>query len=149
MSASFYGLYAVILKKKVPPEEEDNFNVSIFLGMVGMFNFLLLVPGFYFLNLANIEPFEWPNDRAMLYMTLNALIGTVISDFCWAKSVVLLGPLMTTLGITLTIPLSMCIDTFDGKKHLTWQYYIGTAFILGSFSGLSYKDFTEKDEKDN
>lgn len=120
MSASFYGLYAVILKKKVPPEEEDNFNVSIFLGMVGMFNFLLLVPGFYFLNLANIEPFEWPNDRAMLYMTLNALIGTVISDFCWAKSVVLLGPLMTTLGITLTIPLSMCIDTFDGKKHLTW-----------------------------
>jgi solute carrier family 35 protein F5 len=57
LSAVFYGLYAVILKKKVPHEEEDNFNISAFLGMVGMFNFVLLVPLFFILDYTGIEPF--------------------------------------------------------------------------------------------
>ena len=54
-----------------------------------------------------VEIFEWPNLSAIGGMTLNAIFGTVISDFCWCKSVMLLGPLLPTLGIALTIPLAM------------------------------------------
>lgn len=50
LSSTFYGLYAVILKKKVPIEDEENFNVSAFLGMVGMFNAVILMPLFVILD---------------------------------------------------------------------------------------------------
>ena len=144
LSATFYGLYAVILKKRVPEEEESDFKFSYFLGFVGLFNAVCLIPVFPILNVADIEKFEWPNKTATEGMLLNAVLGTVISDYCWAKSVVLLGPLLTTLGIALTIPISMIVDGFSNKKHFTWQYFLGSVLILGSFFTISYLDYRNK-----
>lgn len=140
----FYGLYAVILKKRVPEEEESDFKFSYFLGFVGLFNAVFLVPFFPLLNVADIEKFEWPNKTALEGMLLNALLGTVISDYCWAKSVIINGPLLTTLGIALTIPISMMVDGFSKKKHFTWQYFLGSVFILGSFFTISLVDYRKK-----
>ena len=116
LSAIFYGIYAVILKKRVPDEKETEFKFSYFLGFVGLFNFICLIPLIFLLNFSRIEIFEWPNTSALKELILNAVLGTVIADYCWAKSVVLLGPLLTTLGIALTIPISMIIDSFISKR---------------------------------
>lgn len=144
LSATFYGLYATILKRKVPPEVEDHFSFSLFLALVGMFNFVLLIPLFFILHYTGVEPFQWPSRSTWGIMTANAILGTVFSDFCWAKSVVLLGPLITTLGLSLTIPLSMIVDTFWGQKEITWSYYLGTACIVAAFFGLSYRNYKEE-----
>ena len=61
LSAMFYGAYAVTLKKRIPPEKEENFKFSYFLGFVGLFNVVFLMPLFPILNYTGIEPFEWPN----------------------------------------------------------------------------------------
>lgn len=116
LSASFYGLYSVFLKKQIPIEKEPQFKFSYFLGFVGLFNSFLLLPLFPILNYTNIELFEFPNKKALLALSLNAIFGTVISDYCWARSVILNGPLITTLGITLTIPISMIIDSYFANK---------------------------------
>jgi solute carrier family 35 protein F5 len=84
--------------------------------MVGLFNFVLIIPLFFILNYTGYETFELPSRNALLVLTLNAILGTVISDFCWAKSVVLNGPLITTLGICLTIPISILLDWLQGKR---------------------------------
>ena len=47
-----------------------------------------------------------------MFLSVNAFIGTFISDYCWARSVVLNGPLITTLALSLTIPLSMIVSSF-------------------------------------
>lgn len=109
--------------------------------MVGLFNSVLLLPLFFILNMTGVEVFEWPNHEALMALTLNAILGTVISDYCWAKSVVLLGPLLPTLGIALTIPVSMIVDSFYEHKQFTIEYFVGTALIVGSFIGLSARDF--------
>jgi solute carrier family 35 protein F5 len=80
-------------------------------------------------------------------LIINAILGTVISDYCWAKSVVLLGPLITTLGITLTIPISMVVDSFYEDKVFTWMHYSGAALILASFITISYRDYQEEKSK--
>ena len=116
LSASFYGLYSVFLKKKIPIEKEPFFKFSYFLGFVGLFNSFLLLPLFPILHYLNIEIFGFPNKKALLALSLNAILGTVISDYCWARSVILNGPLITTLGITLTIPISMIIDCYFENK---------------------------------
>lgn len=140
-AAMVYGLYAVILKKRVPEEIEQNFEFSYFLGFVGLFNSIGLIPLFPILNYSGIETFEWPNTKVLEGLTINAILGTVISDYCWAKSVVLLGPLMTTLGITLTIPISMLFDAYYEKKHFIWQHYLGASLILASFFVISWLDY--------
>ena len=109
-SAMCYGLYATWLKKRVTNEE--HFPFSYFLGFVGLFNVIFLWPFFFILHFTGVETFAWPNKTALSELVVNAIIGTVISDYCWARSVVLLGPLMTTMGIALTIPISMIVDSF-------------------------------------
>ena len=52
--------------------------------MVGFFNFIVLFPFFFIFNYTGIETFEWPNSKALGYLALNAILGTVISDYCWA-----------------------------------------------------------------
>lgn len=110
LSAIFYSLYATFLKIKVPPEDEKDFQFSWFLGFVGLINDVVILPFFFIFNWLGIEKFQWPNRETLGLLTANAIIGTVISDYCWARSVVLLGPLVTCLGITLTFPISLAVD---------------------------------------
>lgn len=117
--------------------------------MVGLFNAVLLLPLFPLLNYTGIEVFEWPNEAALGGLTLNALLGTVMSDFCWAKSVVLLGPLLPTLGIALTIPLSMLVDSFYTHKTFSGIYYLGSFFIASGFITLSARDYFKSKADDN
>lgn len=141
LSATFYGLYSVFLKRQIPIEIEPTFKFSYFLGFVGLFNSFLLLPLFPILHYSNIETFGFPNKKALLALTLNAILGTVISDYCWARSVVLNGPLITTLGITLTIPISMIIDSYFANKKFNWMFYIGTLLVILSFLCITYIDY--------
>ena len=74
-------------------------------------------------------------------MTLNAIFGTVISDFCWCKSVVLLGPLLPTLGIALTIPIAMLYNVIIEGQSFSQVYYLGSVIIVGAFLALSARDY--------
>jgi solute carrier family 35 protein F5 len=141
ISAVFYGLYATFLKVKVPEEKEESFRFTVFLGFVGLINDIILLPLFPIFNWIGLETFAWPNGQTTLLLTVNALIGTVLSDYCWARSVVLLGPLVTTLGITLTFPLSLLVDLIGKHKSFTWLYYVGSAFIFAAFGVISFVDY--------
>ena len=83
---------------------------------MGLFNTVLILPFFPILHFSGIETFEWPNYEALGGLIVNAILGSVISDYCWAKSVVLLGPLIPTLGLALTFPISALIDKFNVGK---------------------------------
>jgi solute carrier family 35, member F5 len=58
MAAAFvYAVYAIFLKLKVPKEKEKTFRFSTFLGFVGLFNDVLLLPVILIWNWTGIEPF--------------------------------------------------------------------------------------------
>ena len=133
-SAILYAVYATFLKLKVPPEKEESFRFTSFLGFVGLFNDKLILPVILIFNWTGLEPFEWPNHQTLILLTTNAVLGTVVADYCWARSVVLLGPLITTLGLTLTFPISLSIDVFHNGKSFTWLYFLGSACIFAAFA---------------
>lgn len=141
MSAIFYSFYATFLKLKIPPEEEESFKFSWFLGFVGLINDIVILPFFFIFSWIGLEKFQWPNRQTFILLSVNALIGTVISDYCWARSVVLLGPLVTVLGITLTFPISLAVDVFSNGESFTWEYYLGSFFIFAAFGGIVYLDW--------
>lgn len=52
-------------------------------GFVGLFNLLLLWPGFLLLHYTGFEAFELPSQLVWTYILINGLIGTVLSEFLW------------------------------------------------------------------
>jgi solute carrier family 35 protein F5 len=68
VSAIVYGIYAVVLKKRIG--NEGRVNMPVFFGMVGLLNVLLLWPGFIILHLTGIERFELPPDGRVLSIIL-------------------------------------------------------------------------------
>ena len=101
----------------------------------------MILPLFFIFDWIGIEEFEWPNRETLLLLTTNAIIGTVISDYCWARSVVLLGPLITAIVITLTFPISLTFVLLQNDQIFTWEYYVGSALIYGSFIGIVLMDW--------
>lgn len=141
LGAASYALYAIFLRIKVPKEKEETFKFSHFLGFVGLFNLVFLLPLFPIFDWLNIEKFEWPNSRAFLLLTANGIIGTFVSDYCWARSVVLLGPLITTMGLCLNTPVSLAVTALYEHVDFSWWYIFGSFLAFTSFLGISFTDW--------
>ena len=57
-SAIMYGIYAIVMKKRIG--NEDRVNMPLFFGLVGFFNCVFLWPGFFVLHFTGVETFEMP-----------------------------------------------------------------------------------------
>ena len=79
-------------------------------GFVGLFNIVLLWPGFIILHYTGLEQFEVPSLRVVLMLVVNAIVGTFISDYLWLMAMLMTSPVIVTLGLSLTIPLAILFD---------------------------------------
>ena len=78
------------------------------------------------------------------------LFDNVLSDLLWAKAVILTSPTVSTIGINMTIPLSIISYLFCGKT-LLFAHYLGalsmtTGFILVSLQNRSNVDLNVVDD---
>lgn len=77
ISAVLYGVYAVFMKKRIG--DETRVNMPVFFGLVGLFNVLLLWPGFLVLHFTGLEKFELPPDNRVVLIILVSLFHDVDS----------------------------------------------------------------------
>ncbi|KAJ7407400.1 Solute carrier family 35 member F5 [Willisornis vidua] len=128
VGAMLYAVYIVMIKRKV--DREDKLDIPMFFGFVGLFNLLLLWPGFFLLHYTGFEAFEFPNKLIWMCIVINGLIGTVLSEFLWLWGCFLTSSLIGTLALSLTIPLSiiadMCMQKFKSgmipsKETIFWK----------------------------
>jgi solute carrier family 35 protein F5 len=132
VGAAFYALYVVLLKLLI--KDETKLNTRRFFGLVGLFNVVMLWPLGFLLNYIGIEEFALPPSGAVwLYLTVNGLIGTVLSDYLWLWSVLLTSPLVATIGLSLTIPFAMLADIVIKGKSFDWLYLLGSASVIAGF----------------
>jgi len=64
-SAILYGIYTIVMKKRVG--SESRVNMPLFFGLVGLINSFILWPGFVILHLTGLETFSFP-DRNRVWM---------------------------------------------------------------------------------
>lgn len=132
LSAVLYGCYTTLLKRRIG--DESRLDTPLFFGSVGLANLLLLWPGLVLLDYTGIEPFLLPQTAHLWAMILiNALVGTFLSDYLWLMAVLMTSPLVVTLGLSLTIPLSMAGDIVFKGLNVSFAYYLGALLILSAF----------------
>lgn len=131
VSAFLYGAYSTLLKSKV--KDESRLNSKLFFGFVGLFNTLFLWPIIVIANYSGIEVFGWPTSgRVWLLLSTNTLI-TLVSDFFWVLATLLTSPLVVTVGLSGTIPLSIIGDFLIKGRLGSFIYYVGAIMVLWSF----------------
>ncbi|XP_040297808.1 solute carrier family 35 member F5 isoform X1 [Bufo bufo] len=131
LGAVLYAVYVVMIKRKV--EREEKLDIPMFFGFVGLFNLLLLWPGFFVLHYTKFEAFEFPSKVVWMYLVVNGLVGTVLSEFLWLWGCFLTSSLVGTLALSLTIPLSIIADICMQKVSFSWVFFAGALPVFISF----------------
>lgn len=144
-SAIVYGLYVTVMKRRVG--DEDRVNMPLFFGLVGLLNLVFLWPGFFLLHWTGIEPFGWPpTGKVWAIIILNSL-SSFVSDISWAFAMLLTSPLVVTVGLSLTIPLSLIGEMIQYAQYSSWIYWVGAGIVLVSFLFINHES-AEEGEKD-
>ncbi|KAL1855462.1 hypothetical protein Plec18167_007116 [Paecilomyces lecythidis] len=130
-SAIVYGIYTIVMKKQVG--DESRVNMQLFFGLVGLFNTFLLWPGFIILHFTEIEQFAFPDTNRVWMIILVNSVTSLVSDICWAYAMLLTTPLVVTVGLSLTIPLSLVGQIILQDQYASPLYWVGAVIVFLSF----------------
>jgi len=137
ISAVLYGIYAVFMKARIG--DESRVNMPLFFGLVGLFNVLLLWPGFFILHYTGVETFELPPGGKVVGIILVNSVSSLVSDFAWAYAVLLTTPIVVTVGLSTTIPLSLIGQVLLNGQTASAVYWLGALVVVGSFVVVNYE----------
>ncbi|RDW62979.1 DMT family transporter [Aspergillus mulundensis] len=136
-SAVMYGVYTIVLKRQVG--DESRVNMQLFFGLVGVFNMFLLWPGFVILHLTGVERFALPDTSRVWTIILVNALSSLLSDICWAYAMLLTSPLVVTVGLSLTIPLSLVGQIFLQGEYATPLYWVSATVVFVSFLVVNHE----------
>ncbi|KAL1999992.1 hypothetical protein VTN02DRAFT_3707 [Thermoascus thermophilus] len=139
-SSVLYGVYTIVMKKQV--DDESRVDMQLFFGLVGLFNVLLLWPGFFILHWTGIEPFALPDTSRVWAIVLVNSLTSLVSDICWAYAMLLTTPLVVTVGLSLTIPLSLVGQMILQGQYSSFLYWVGAAIVFLSFIIVNHESKT-------
>lgn len=138
LSAILYGLYAAFMKKRIG--DESRVNMLIFFGLVGLINVVLLWPGLIILHFTGLERFELPPSSRVTIIILSNSMCSLVSDLAWAYAVLLTSPIVVTVGLSMTIPLSLVGQILLNSQTASPLYWVGALLVVLSFVFVSQEE---------
>jgi len=93
---------------------------------------MLLIFAQYTLDMSSVRVLTL---RILSFTLLGGFFDSVVSDYLWARSVILTSPTIATLGLTITIPLGLGSDYLLFRKvptllSLAGAFLVGIGFIV-------------------
>ncbi|GKU86085.1 hypothetical protein SLEP1_g658 [Rubroshorea leprosula] len=138
VSAALYAVYVTLIRKKLPDDEEKSGQASMaqFLGFLGLFNLIIFLPFALIINFTKLEPFSTLTWKQAGLIVGKGLLDNVLSDYLWAKAVLLTTTTVATAGLTIQVPLAALVDTLTGNAPLLMDYLGAVAVMIG-FAGIN------------
>lgn len=135
-----------MLKRTTIKAEPLQLNMPLFFGLVGFFNAVFLFPLFFILSWTGMEPFQLPPSRRIWTILLCNAVSSLLSDICWAYAMVLTSPLIVTVGLSLTIPLSLVGQMVLQGKFEGLVYWLGAIIVVSSFVFVDSEEMKDQPE---
>ena len=129
LSAIGYGAYAIMVRI-LCPKDESLMKMQVFLGFVGLWNMTLLSPVVIYMGFTGA--LSSLTALVLGFLIVKGLFDNVLSDYLWARSVVLTSATVASVGLGLTIPLAFVSDIFKGRPDV-----LSLESIAGAFSVLA------------
>ncbi|KAF5831488.1 hypothetical protein DUNSADRAFT_13045 [Dunaliella salina] len=127
------------------PGEEAEGNVALFFGYLGLLTTVVLAPVVLLMVASGAVSLAAIPKEVYLIILLEGLLDYVLSDYLWARAVLLIGPTVATLGLSIQIPIAAGAELLSGADKIQWLSsassitlaVLGTAFILAGFVGIN------------
>jgi solute carrier family 35 protein F5 len=152
ISAAGYGSYAVMVRV-LCPQDESLMSMQLFLGYVGLCNMVVLSPICLYQLLDSFSRQSASNLTWVVFgfLVLKGLFDNVLSDYLWARAVVLTSATVATVGLGLTIPLAFASDwMFEGRPDvLQPASIVGALSVLAAFVLVNVGAKQEDDDEDS
>ncbi|EYE94059.1 putative integral membrane protein [Aspergillus ruber CBS 135680] len=143
-SAIMYGVYTIVMKRQCG--DESRVNMPLFFGLVGFFNMVFIWPGFIIMHFTGLEKFELPpTDRVWTILLVNS-VSSLVSDIVWAYAMLLTTPLVVTVGLSLTIPLSLVGQIILQNQYASPLYWVGAVIVFLSFLVVNHESRPVEEE---
>eukprot|EP00238_Polyblepharides_amylifera_P002758 CAMPEP_0196581878 /NCGR_PEP_ID=MMETSP1081-20130531/36181_1 /TAXON_ID=36882 /ORGANISM="Pyramimonas amylifera, Strain CCMP720" /LENGTH=378 /DNA_ID=CAMNT_0041902267 /DNA_START=158 /DNA_END=1294 /DNA_ORIENTATION=+ len=146
LSALLYACYTIMIKKLLP--NDSQVNMGLFFGYIGLFNAVLLAPFVIWMHLTGFVDLWLLSPQALKLTFLKGLFDNVLSDYLWARAVLLVGPTVASAGMGVQVPLAMLVEMIIGKAvwlhHATASCMMlgGGVAILTGFLVVSTQPFS-------
>ena len=144
LSAIGYGAYTVLLRY-LCPKDENRMSMQLFFGYVGLLNMMVLLPVALWVifvssnnntdnseqGMSSSSSSAYNNPRQndteedyvhttltwtiFLFLILKGLLDNVLSDYLWARAVILTSATVASVGVGLTIPMAFMADWIMGN----------------------------------
>lgn len=173
VSAIGYGAYTVLLRH-LCPKDEDRMSMQLLFGYIGLLNMMVLLPVAIWVIVSShnddysseggetVEPFDYPDDPdsapegqtshvltmpIFLFLLLKGLLDNVLSDYLWARAVILTSATVASVGVGLTIPMAFAADYVMGNYNGSSQsgQVWGAILVLIGFVFVNIDGFGESD----
>ncbi|KAJ8749534.1 hypothetical protein K2173_025729 [Erythroxylum novogranatense] len=138
LSAGLYAVYITLIRLKLPDDDGKSGQASMaqFLGFIGLFNIFIFLPVALILNFTNLEPFNMLTWKQFGLIVGKGLLDNVLSDYLWAKAVLLTTTTVATAGLTIQVPLAAVVDSLKGHAPRLMDYLGAVAVMIG-FAGIN------------
>ncbi|CAN0208017.1 unnamed protein product, partial [Phaeothamnion confervicola] len=135
LSASAYGGYTTLLRAGAAPDRETA--MGLLLGYLGLFLVVALAPAAIAVLVLSPETRVALTPRVLGLVVVKGLFDNVLSDFLWARAVVLTSPVVATVGLSLTIPMAFVTDFVLRGAWPRIGQLAGAAAVIGGFLAVN------------
>ena len=142
-SAALGGLTSCLMNAWL----KDERHINVLIGLIGVVSVFLAPIIISIAHFSGVENFQFPETSAIWLMSLNAVLGTVLSNYLYSVAVTILGALTVSVGVATTVPVSLILDVIEKQKtEFNSLYVFGLLLIIVAVTVVAYDQ--TKAEKD-
>lgn len=124
VAAVLYAVYSTLLAGL----SGESTSVSLLFGTIGLSISLAGAPVVLGLDLEGLRRLTWPIFGLLVF---NGFFDNVLSQYAWLKAVQWTSSTTATVGLSLTIPLSVVADIVRSKPLTGWDFLSAGLVLLG------------------
>jgi solute carrier family 35, member F5 len=154
VSAVIYGAYTVAVRRFL--EDDEKTPMTLFFGYMGGLILMSIGPILVILHVLGAMSWGALSWKIFGAMVVKGLLDNVLSDYLWARSILLVGPTVATSGLSMQVPLAVTLDAvrgtagwLSGGAMAAVLTLGGGVVVLAGFFGITLAEAVEEGEHHN